>query len=259
MGGKLRGMMGIASQVLLAGAIVMMFFVVLSGLTRTVPLKDIYFLRADTSNIESARDVSQWTYFYICGEGNTDCGAPVPALPFGAAWVGGSEGAPEGLVGSHYHGTTSTYYFYLWRFGWVFYLLGLVFAVFGLFMSLLAPCSRLASAFAGTVVMFGLFWFSLAASLMTATFVQARNEFRDAGVDASIGQYAFGFTWGAWAAMFLASVFLFIGFLAGRKDRTTTTRTTKRTGFFRRKQSRRSNRGSFIDTESQRRVKDEYA
>ena len=92
--------MGIASQILLAGSIVLMFFVILSGLTNTIPLRDTYFLRADTSSIPGAeRDVSQWTYFYICGEGNADCGSPVPALPFGAAWVGGSEGAPAGLIG----------------------------------------------------------------------------------------------------------------------------------------------------------------
>jgi heme exporter protein D len=96
---------------------------------------------------------------------------------------------------------------------------------------------------------------SLAASLMTATFVKARNEFRDAGITASIGRYAFGFTWGAWAAMFLAVIFLSLGVVKG-KD--TTTRTTKRS-FFRRNRSRRSGRGSFIDNDSQRRVKDEYA
>jgi len=92
--------MGIASLILIAGSIVLIFFVVLSGVKNTSPLSKTYFLQADTSTIAgSGRAVSQWTYFYVCGAGNQDCGKPVPALPFGYAWVGGSAGAPAELVG----------------------------------------------------------------------------------------------------------------------------------------------------------------
>lgn len=92
--------MGIASLILNAGAIVLLFFVVLAGLKSTIPLRDTYFLRADTSSFAgTTRAVSQWTYFYVCGEGNTECGAAVPALPFGAAWRGDNAGVPEALVG----------------------------------------------------------------------------------------------------------------------------------------------------------------
>jgi hypothetical protein len=67
----------------------------------------------------------------------------------------------------HGKGTTSTHYYYLWRFGWVFYLIALFFSVLAFFTALLAPCSRLASGFSGVTLGFALFWFSLAASLMT--------------------------------------------------------------------------------------------
>lgn len=171
---------------------------------------------------------------------------------------------------SHYKGTTSTYYYYLWRFGWVFYLISLLFTVMAFFTALLAPCSRLASGLSGTILLGSLFFFTLAASLMTAEFVKARDRFRDAGISTKIGRYAFGFTWGAWAAIFLATLFLFLGCGAGgRKDdnvRSSRAATTSggglgNVGFFRRQRhsSRRSARGSFIDNESQRRVKDEYA
>ena len=68
---------------------------------------------------------------------------------------------------SHGKDTTSTYYYYMWRFGWVLYLLGLAFTVFAFFTALLAPCSRLASGFSGLTLGFALFWFTLAAALMT--------------------------------------------------------------------------------------------
>jgi len=97
---SLGGAMGIVSLILIAGAIVLMFFVVLSGLKDTTPLNKTWFLQADTSSIAgSGRAVSQWTYFYVCGAGNQECGRPVPALPFGYAWVGGSAGAPADLIG----------------------------------------------------------------------------------------------------------------------------------------------------------------
>ncbi|KAH8686090.1 putative SUR7 family protein FMP45 [Tricladium varicosporioides] len=267
MAGGIRGAMGTASLILIAGSLVLMFFVVLSGVKNTTPLNKTYFLRADTSNINGARPVSQWTYFYVCGQGNQNCGSPIPDLPFGSAWVGGGSGAPMDLVGSHYKNTTSKYYYYMWRFGWVFYLIALVTNVLSFFTSVLAPCSRLASGISGFFVANALFWMTLAASLMTVTFVKARNSFRANGQSASIGRYAFGFTWAAWACMFLATIFLFLGCGAGgRKENkrrsTATARSTGATGggnlgFFRRQRSRRA--GSFIDNESQRRVKDEYA
>jgi len=255
-----RGGLGFASLILIAGSIVLIFFVVLSGVKDTSPLNKTYFLRADTSTLAGTnRTVSQWTYFYVCGDGNTDCGAPVPAMPLGYAWIGNNTGVPEHLAGSKGKGTTSTYYYYLWRFGWVFYLIGLFFDVVAFFTSLLAPCSRLASAFSGVVLAFALFWFSLATCLMTVTFVKARNVFRHAGLSAQIGKYAFGFTWGAWAAMVLATILLFLGCgLGGHRDNVTPTR-TRGPFFFGRDRSRRSARRSFIDNESQRRVKDEYS
>eukprot|EP00919_Chromeraceae_sp_WS-2016_P042229 GHVR01100471.1.p1 GENE.GHVR01100471.1~~GHVR01100471.1.p1 ORF type:complete len:268 (+),score=21.03 GHVR01100471.1:143-946(+) len=267
MAGGIRGAMRSVSLVLIAGSLVLMFFVVLSGVKNSTPLNKTYFLRADTSSVSGARSVSQWTYFYVCGEGNTDCGSPVPALPFGYAWVGGGEGAPSSLLGHHGKGTTSTYYYYLWRFGWVFWLIALLSNVTSFFTSLLAPCSRLAAGISGFFVLNALFWFTLAASLQTAVFVKARNRFHEAGISATIGKYAMGFTWGAWAAMFLAAILLFIGCGAGgssRRERRVSstggvTNGTSNVGFFRRQRSRRSARGSFVDNESQRRVKDEYA
>ena len=91
--------LGLVSLILIAGSIVLMFFVVLSGVTNSTPLNKTYFLQADTSGITGARPVSQWTYFYVCGAGNQNCGKPVPDLPFGYAWNSGATGVPGGLNG----------------------------------------------------------------------------------------------------------------------------------------------------------------
>ena len=93
------GALGIVALILLAGSIVLLFFVVLSGVTNSTPLNKTYFLSADTSGITGARPISQWTFFYVCGAGNTDCGSPVPDLPIGYAWIGNTAGAPSAMVG----------------------------------------------------------------------------------------------------------------------------------------------------------------
>ena len=92
-------MLGFLSWIFLAGALVMMFFVILSGVRDTNPLNKIYFLQANTSKISGARPISQWTYFYICGANNQDCGSATAALPFGYAWLGNTNGVPGDLVG----------------------------------------------------------------------------------------------------------------------------------------------------------------
>jgi hypothetical protein len=80
-----------------------------------------------------------------------------------------------------------------------------------------------------------------------------RNVFIASGRDASVGTYAFGFSWGAWAALLIATVL----FCAGM-------RASKGGGGIGRNQSGRSNR-SRRSTRSRpsydlagRRVKDEY-
>eukprot|EP00918_Siedleckia_nematoides_P108291 GHVU01236342.1.p1 GENE.GHVU01236342.1~~GHVU01236342.1.p1 ORF type:complete len:258 (+),score=19.27 GHVU01236342.1:162-935(+) len=254
--GGIRGSLGFVSWVLIATSILFLFFVVLSGVTGTTPLNKTYFLQADTSGISGARPTSQWTYFYVCGAGNSDCGDAVPALPFGDAWGSGATGVPDALFGKH-HGTSSHYY-YLWRFGWVFYLMALVFDVIALFLAFLS-CLRIGAGLAGLVAAAAWFFMTLGASLMTAEFVMARNRFRDAGLSAKIGTYAFAWTWAAWACITIAVILLFSGAAVPSSSSNDNVRdkSTKRS-MFRRNRSTRS-RGSFIDNDGQRRVKEEYA
>lgn len=195
--------LGLASLVLLAGSIVLIFFVILPGVKDTAPLNKTYFLQADTSGISGARALSQWTYFYVCGEDNTDCSKAYAAMPFRTPWDGDASGVPDGL--------NSNYYYLMWRFGWVFYLIALFFDVCAFFAGFLACCGRLGAALSGLVALTALVFYSAAVALMTATFVKARNAFQADGHDAKIGVYAMGFSWGAWGAIFLAVILFFIG------------------------------------------------
>lgn len=82
--------------------------------------------------------------------------------------------------------------------------------------------------------------------------VQGRDAFRSNGQSASLGVKAYAFTWSAMAC-FLISTVLFCLSGAHRNESVY----TKRSSFGRSKSTR--SRGSFIDAESQRRVKDDYS
>ncbi len=150
----------------MATSLLLLFFIILPGVSDSTPLNKTYFLRADTSGIDGARDVSQWTFFYICGKDNLDCGKAKAALPFGWAWNSdaGSD-VPNGIAGSH-SGTNNKFYL-LSRFSWVFILLALLFGVLAFFSGFLACCGRLGSAIAYFVGSFALMCHSVAASLTT--------------------------------------------------------------------------------------------
>ena len=89
--------------------------------------------------------------------------------------------------------------------------------------------------------------------------MQGRKQFQAAGRAANLGAYGYGFTWAAFLCYLIAMVLFCVGGSMGRgmKD-SSSYKTGQKKSFFGRKKSTAS-RGSFIDSESQRRVvKDEY-
>ncbi len=260
---------------MLATSILFLFFVILGGVTNHSPLKHTYFLQADTSGMTGARDVTQWTYFYACGPDNTDCGSAHPAMPFGKAWAPHATGVPDKLIGSYGGNTTSFYYYYMWRFSWVFYLIALFLEVCAFFSSFLACCGRLGAGISGLVTLLAFVFLSIAVSLMTyvircnpldyftfvlgiigpidsnttsATFVKARGVFHTANRTASLGKYAFGFSWGALVALLIAVILLCAGTTrkSGKNNNPPTNGATPSSGRgWRRGRSRRNRAGSF--------------
>ncbi|KAG6039351.1 hypothetical protein E4U41_002852 [Claviceps citrina] len=237
--------LGLGGLIMLATSMLFLFFIILSGVDESTPLNKTYFLRANTAGITGAREWSQWTYFYICGDNNLECTNAKAGMPFGWAWASGAQNVPDGLGGSHGDGTTSSKFFYMWRFGWVFILITVFFETLAFFSGFLACCGRLGAAISFFIASFALVCHAVASSLFTATFVMARNRFQSAGRDASLGRYGFGWIWGSYAALLIATVLFALG-IRGDKSRA-----GGGGGMFRRRQSTRSYEG--------RRVKDDYS
>lgn len=235
--GPTRPLLAILSLVLVAGALLLQFFTILSGGVKGAPLNKFYFLQADTSNIPGALNPARWTFFAICGVENglnANCRSPKAALPFDPPRnFGTEEGVPQQFIGTHE-------YYYLSRFMFAFYLIALFFGAVALITGLLALVSRLGGYISSMTTFVALFFQALAAALMTAWVVKGRNNFHSAGQDASIGRYLMGFTWAAVACYFLATVTFCLGGKLGGDRSSSTVRRTRST------KSNRS-RGSFID------------
>jgi len=250
-----RPLLGLISLILLAGGIVLQFLVILSGGISDSPENQIYFLQTTTNGISpQPRNPSRWTFFAICGVDsnghNSNCGSPVPALPFDPARrnnFGTTIGVPAAFIGTHK-------YYYLSRFMFAFYIAALFFAVCAFFTGLLALCTRLGAYMSGLNAGLAFFFQILAASLMTAWTVKGRDAFRSSGQEAKLGVKAFAFTWAAMAC-FLLSMITFC--LSGRSGRDSAYTTSRSGGLFGRKASTRS-RGSFVGSERTG-IKDDYS
>lgn len=165
-----RSLLSFISILILAGGVVMEFLVILSGISTHSPLKQVYFLQADTSGISSNNgspvpNPARWTYFAICGEhngNNANCGKVNAAIPFDPMRNFGTQtNIPQKLL-QH-----PSQYYYLSRVAWSFYLIALFFACVALLLGVFALCSRLAAKFTGLVTFTAMIMQAVAASLMT--------------------------------------------------------------------------------------------
>ncbi|OAA75291.1 Actin cortical patch SUR7/pH-response regulator PalI [Akanthomyces lecanii RCEF 1005] len=240
--------LGLVGLVLMGVSLLFLFFIILAGVTTVTPFGKTYFLQADTSGIDGARSVSQWTYFYVCGEGNTDCSKAKAALPLGYAWDSDASNAPAGIAGSH-SGSNNKFYL-LSRFGWVFLILALFFGTLTFFSSFLACCGRLGSAIATFVSFFALLCHAVASSLLTATYALAQKKFSADNRESHLGRYGFGFLWGSFAALLISVAVFSAGIKKDRANASGGGGGGRGARFWRRK-SNRSYEG--------RRVKDDYS
>ncbi|KAJ4509698.1 Eisosomes component [Exophiala dermatitidis] len=241
-----RGIFSLISLILLAGGLLLMFFILLAGAIQDSPVNKFYILQANTSAIPGAPPVSRWSYWNVCGvqNGRTVCGNESysdvhPAFPLDPSshrTFDTTVNVPADFVKHH------AYYFYMTRFMFAFMLIALFFGVCALFTGLLALCTRLGSYLSGLLTTLAMGFQAIQVSLMTAAYVKGRNNFHRNGQSARLGRYAFGFEWAAFAC-FLLSTILFC--LAGSARRDTTTST--RRGFFKGRRSRSTrSRGSFV-------------
>ncbi|KAK9477110.1 SUR7/PalI family-domain-containing protein [Lipomyces japonicus] len=212
-----KTLLAIGPFILNAGAVLLLFFVVLAGVTEHNPLNKIYYLQADTSGIPGAPPESRWTLWNRCAvqDGlSVDCTDNHPAYGFQPAVNFGTRtGVPQDLLDNRSRD------YYLSRFGFSFTLMALIFSSFAFLVSWFALCSRALAGCTSVLTFSALVTAIIAASLYTALGVYARDGFTSAGNNASIGVKFFAFIWTAVACLLLASIGFVLACTLGRDRR----------------------------------------
>lgn len=160
----LGAILSLVAVILLAGGIVMQFFIVLSGLG-TSPENKVFFLQSTTDNVQgtfNGGDVPnpvRWTYLAICGtdgSNNANCGPTAAAIPFDPRRNFGD----DSLIGGNS-------YYYLSRVSWAFYVIALFFSVVAFLVSVAAIVARLGAYLTGFFAFLAMASQAVAAALMT--------------------------------------------------------------------------------------------
>lgn len=200
----------------LLGASLLLFFNILCGASTGTLLKRWYWLEAGTENIPGAHPVTRWTSYNSCGVENGhnyDCTSSTPGYPVSPALnFKTTDGVPSGLTSRH--GVT----YYLTKVGWAFLLIGLFFTLLTLIPVLLGFCLPKVSSIgigSNVSIMLALLFTTLSACLLTAGYVKARNDFRNAGNSTKLGQTMIAFLWTSVFLLFLSSIFSGVGCFAG--------------------------------------------
>ncbi|CAN3356353.1 protein Sur7p [Diutina catenulata] len=200
---------GLVNTIFLAGVVVMMIFLVLSGSTAHSPIKQFYWLSADTSSISGAYSKSAWTTWGVCEmDGSNHVGKDCERDPIGLMIspkdnFDTESGFPQEFVESR------NMYYYLSRFAFAFLLItfGLVAIVFvvSFFGSMASRVDKTLSPLLALTLLTAAAW----VACTTAAVIMARDNFSEAGIEHSVSTKSMALMWTSFfliLVLFLSSV-----------------------------------------------------
>ncbi|CCF58628.1 hypothetical protein KAFR_0F00310 [Kazachstania africana CBS 2517] len=180
---------------LLLGAGLLSFFIILSGARTGGTLKNFYWFQANTQGFNSAPSVTRWYNYDFCGFENNNvgnCSHKAPAKPFSPRDnFGSSPNMPSTFLNNR-----NTYY-YLSRVAWAMLLIGFFFLMLTIIPTLVGIFTIIKGLAIFTTVMSWLafFFMILAACLYTGCYVKARKAFHNNHRSAKLGAKNFAFIW----------------------------------------------------------------
>lgn len=188
---------------LLAGATLVLLFVVFSGSVDSFPFTNFYWLEARTNGI-SDHDISRWTFWGICvpdsydSDKNGQCdslGPDYPLSPYDN--FGNSTSLPIDFSDNR------DTYFYLSRFAFPMILIALVFSGVSFICAVFQSCWASMKQVMTFFVCLGLLFCAAGVACETAVAVLARNAFKDAGFESKLGATMLGMSWAAVACLII--------------------------------------------------------
>lgn len=181
----------------LAGACLLLIFVVLSGSSRHFPLNKFYWVEADTSDIPNApADTSAWTFWGVCDKNDYSKCLTGPAYPISPEDnFDTTKNVPQDFLNNQ-----STY-FYLSRFAFAFCLIALGFSGLSLIIGVMGLCFTIIDKVVMFLISVALFFMAAFASFQTAVTVLAKNAFSDEDRHSKVGAKSMGIMWAAFVCL----------------------------------------------------------
>lgn len=205
----LRRIFTIIPFILLLISAVLLVFMNIVGANNTSVLGKFYWSEATTSLIAKADfEKTRWTSYNICGvrnDRNVNCKPASPAYPYSPEDnFATKDDIPRTFV------TDRSLFYYLTRFAYAFFLIGLFFTVVALVPVGLSMCLSgfVSGMLSSLAVGLALLFVAAGASVMTAAHVKGRNAFRNAGMSAGLGVKMFAITWASVACLILTFIFM---------------------------------------------------
>lgn len=193
---------------MLAGSALLLFFINLIGTNNSGVIGEFYWSEVDSSSLDSSRDKTRWTLYSICDvkDGkNSGCTSRSPAFPYSPSDnFDSSDNLPDTFIKNR------DLYYYLSRFAYAFFLIGIAFSIIALIPVILSCCLTgfitgiLSSVAVGTALLFT----AAGAAFNTAIHVKGRNAFNDAGIPSHLDTKTFGILWAAVACLLLAFIWM---------------------------------------------------
>lgn len=210
----------------LAGALVMSYFLILSGGRSGGVLKNFYWLEANTTGFNNAPDTTRWFNYDFCAWANNNlhnCSHKAPAKPFSPRDNFGA----SPLMPSSFLNNRNAYY-YLSRVGWAMLLIAVFFETVGLFTHLWSLFSKgklgRISSITNTVFHWcALFFITLAACLLTGCHAKAKKAFHSENRHAKMGVKNFAFLWTTVFLLLLTSVWSIVSTILKKRESRNTT------------------------------------
>lgn len=173
----------------LAGTILLLILLILSGSTSTNPINKIYWLQADTSSIPNAFPQSQWAFWGVCETNNlTNCHTG-PAYPLSPPDNFATNDVPQEFIDNR------DVFYYLSKFAFAFGLIALALTGITFVVSLLGFCFGVIDKITAFLITLALFFLAGFAAFQTAVVILARNAFSDANIYAKVPTISMALLW----------------------------------------------------------------
>ncbi|CDR37733.1 CYFA0S01e16028g1_1 [Cyberlindnera fabianii] len=186
--------------VLLAGATLLLVFVLLSGGVSHFPFNKFYWIEADTSAISGAPDISRWTFWGL----NEKTDNKNKAVDLNPAYAFSpvdnfqtTSGVPQDFIDNR------DVYFYLSRFAFAFFWIAMAFTGVSLILSIFTLCSYSIVKINGWLLSIALLFDAGAVAMETAISVMGKSAFSNDGHYAHIGPALLGVAWASVACLII--------------------------------------------------------